>query len=393
MSWSRALLVLAFAVVPISCNSAPRPLAGSAPELSRFTKSSNALAFDLTRQALGRPGNVALSPLGVSSALTVLWQSAAGETKAEIQRVLHAEGPSATALQTAREIGESLAASGRATSFTSATRLFVDKGVAAPAAGPLAALVEPTDFTAPDAARQSINGWIAGRTQGQARDLLPPGAISTSAALVVAAADHFRGRWKTPFPAESTKPGRFQMSPSEAIEVPMMHHEHKPFRSAWLEKVHVVELPYQGDELAMLLVVPQEGQELAAVEAELSPATLDRWIALLSLDDMDVALPRFQVTSGGSLVEGLRALGMRRALGGDAELPQLARPGVFIDVFEHRVHLELDEAGTKAWSVTWGRAVKGAARPFRAERPFLFFLREVRSGLLLLMGRVSDPRQ
>lgn len=171
----------------------------------------------------------------------------------------------------------------------------------------------------------------------------------------------------------------------------MMHQQHKPFRSAWLEKVHVVELPYQGDELAMLLVVPQEGQELAAVEAELSPATLDRWIALLTLDDMDIALPRFEMASGGSLVEGLRALGMRRAFGGDAELPEVAKPGAFIDVFSHRVHLQVDEAGTKAWSVTWARAVKGAAPPFRADRPFLFFLREVRSGLLLLMGRVSDP--
>lgn len=379
---------------------APRPLARDPVELSRFTQSNNALGLDIYARARLQRGNVAVSPLAISNALVLLWLGARGETRAEIQRAFHAEGAPEAAVGTAGEIAKSLADPARKLTFRAADRLFVDKRSAVEpafierAGRSFGALVEPVDFASlPDASRRAINDWVAGQTDNHIRELVAPGAVDATTTLVIASAIYFRAKWRSTFSKESTWEEPFYKTPTEPVNVPMMHQK-ESLRTAWIEDVGVLELPYEGGELAMILVLPTGGGALSQVEARLSTATLDRWIAALEPERLAVCLPRFEIAEKLPLREHLEALGVARALDPRrADLTAIARGGVFVRELSHEVYLRVDEEGTEAAAGTLSSSSKASPGEFRADQPFLFFIREARSGLILFIGRISDPTE
>lgn len=391
-----ALLLLAIVVVRVAW--APRPLARDAVELSRFTRSSNALGLDVYAEARIAKGNVAVSPLAISNALVVLWLGARGETRAEIQRTLHAEGTAEAAIDTAGEIAKSLADPTRKLTYRSVDRLFVERRRAVESTylertrRTFGALVEPADFaSAPERSRQAINDWVAGQTENHIRELVPPGAVDPTTTLVLASAIYLRARWKSTFSKESTWPEPFYRTPADIIDVPMMHQKGS-LRAAWLDGVGVLELPYEDSDLAMILVLPTGGGTLPQVEARLSASTLDRWIAALEPERLAVCLPRFEIVAKLPLSEPLKALGMALAFDPNrADLTAIAGSGVFVREISHEVYLRVDEEGTEAAAGTRSSWSKASPGEFRADQPFLFLIREVRSGLILFMGRISDP--
>lgn len=391
-----ALIVLAFAGV--ACNPSPRPLKTDSPiELSRFVRSTNSLAFDLYARARQKPGNLVLSPLAVSNDLAMLRAGARGETEAQIGRVLHAEGAADKTLDTAAQVTRSLGEPKRKFTLRFADRLFVDKGEALEPAQlgrfktAFGTLVEPLDFAAAsEASRRHINDWVAAETEDHIRDLLPEQAVSSLTSLVVAGALYFRGMWKERFPVHATRSWAFHMTPTEEKDVPMMRRE-ASFRAAWTREVGVLELPYDGGELAMMVVIPAPDTDLSAVEAQLSPALLDQWALALRPMVVEVELPRFETTRGLLLGESLKALGMRLAFEPGADFTGIAGKGAIVAEVYHKVYVKVDEAGTQAAAAVGAPAWKAAYPTFRVDRPFLFFIREVHSRLILFMGRISDP--
>jgi len=223
--------------------------------------------------------------------------------------------------------------------------------------------------------------------------------VNATTRLVLANAIYFLGIWGDPFPKRLTAAAPFHLTASESHDVPMMH-QAELFRFAVTDGVKVLEMFYKGLALAMTLVLPDQKGGLDAVEARLSPATLDAWFGALAADRVDVALPRFEVDPAGSLAlqPTLEALGMPLAFNpNNADFTGITTPSLSIDNVFHKAFVKLDEDGTEAAAATAVVAHTRRLGPpppkveFHADHPFLFFLRDVRSGMILFMGRVSDP--
>jgi serpin B len=391
----------------------PTPaLPPAAGELATLSAGNNALAFDLYRKTRTQPGNLALSPISISSALTMTWGGARGETAMEMQRVLHVQGKAEEAMDISGRLLASLGASDGKVTLRVANRLFGDKAYTFDPAylertrTVFGAPLEGLDFKhAADASRVHINDWVASQTQKRITDLLPAGSLDAETRLVLTNAIYFLGDWQSPFENNATAPAAFHVTPASSKQVPTMN-QVGHFRFAATDGVKLLEMPYVGGELAMTLVLPDAPAGLEAVEQRLSPEVVTKWSAALEPQRVIVALPRFEIDPAASLSLGgtLQALGMRLAFDPDkADFTGIANPPspadrLYISKVFHKAFVKLDEKGTEAAAATavvMARA--GSAAPskppaeWRGDHPFLFLLRHVKSGAILFMGRVSDP--
>jgi serpin B len=314
-------------------------------------------------------------------------------------KVLHLEGAPDGAVGAAGKLAASYAGADQKVTVRLADRLFGDEAYAfdrgyldtinAAFGAPLQAL----DFHgSPDAARQRINGWVAKETQDRIKDLVPAGGVDGRTRLVLVNAIYFLGDWMTPFKKDSTGPAPFFTGKTDQKDVPTMRRGGE-MRFAAQGGVKVLELPYQGGDLAMTLVLPDAVDGLDAVEARLTQPVLDGWIAALAPDQVSVSLPRVEINPASALSLGpiLASLGMPLAFDeGKADFTGIANPPSAAE----RLHISsvFHKAATAVLMVP--RAVVRPIQPpreFKADHPFLFFLRDVRSGLILFMGRVADP--
>jgi serpin B len=411
---------------PTAVTTAPLPTGTTAPgtptispiappaadDLKKLATSNNAFAVDLYAKARDQKGNLALSPLSISTALTMTWAGARGETAAQMKKVLHIEGTQDQAIDTAGKLVQSYASGSGTITLRVANRLFGEKTYSFEQAyldrtkAAFGAPLEPVDFKgASEDARKHINEWISKETQDRIKDLIPARGLNADTRLVLTNAIYFLGDWMTPFNKEATRPAPFFTSKTDKKDVPTMN-QTEGFRFAAADGVKLLEMPYDGGSMAMTLVLPDAVDGLDAVEKKLSPVTLDGWIAALKPERVTVALPKFEVNPAASLSLGdmLVGLGMPLAFDRDkADFTGIANPPkpadrLYIDKVFHKAFVKVDEKGTEAAAATAVvMARNGAAAPpkpppeFRADHPFLFLLRDTRSGVILFMGRVADP--
>ena len=256
--------------------------------------------------------------------------------------------------------------------------------------------------TAFEPARLAMNEWVAEQTHDRIRDLLPPRSITDETRLVLVNAVYFHGRWAREFDREATRDRPFFAEGREEVAVPTMHA--RGGRYGEDDEVQILELPYQGDELAMTIVLPRDRDGLPALEERLDAELVARWSSRLGdRGNLEIQLPRFRIeTESMSLREVLVALGMGVAFSDGADFTAMTEPGevpLKIDDVFHRVFVEVNEEGTEAAAATAVVMVEiASAGPrrepprFIADHPFLFFLRDVRTGAILFTGRVVDPR-
>ncbi|MEZ4330107.1 MAG: serpin family protein, partial [Polyangiales bacterium] len=263
--------------------------------------------------------------------------------------------------------------------------------------------LELLDFGAdPDAARGTINRWVETRTEQRIPELLPSGAITPLTRLVLVNAVYFKGTWRTPFDPAETEPRTFLVQGIAESNVTTMRARGR-FSFGRGDGVQVLELPYAGDELSMLLVLPSTRGErsVGAVEETLSERVLTIWRAAMSEQEVEVQLPRFRLEPPSAPLSGaLQALGMRDAFRETADFRGMAGPqsGLYLAEVYHKAFIEVTEEGTEAAAATGVVVATRSARPqpeparFIADHPFLFFIVERRTGAILFLGRVSDPR-
>lgn len=290
-----------------------------------------------------------------------------------------------------------------------------------------------------EAARKEINAWVEKQTADRIKDLIAPGSLPPATSLVLTNAVYFLGQWSEPFERNMTREQDFTLAGGNKKRVQMMQ---DPFR----KELHyaafsgegeyfdtprevpkdeskrpttypgnggfqMISLPYKGGEMSMVLLLPRTADGLAALESKLTAANLDEWIARMTPWTVDLKMPRFKLEGAFKLGETLQAMGMKRAFvspdrPGGAQFTGMssspeATKQLFIGEVLHKAWIDVTEEGTEAAAATAGVMLAGAAMQpvemvpfipkFHADRPYLFLIRDAKSGTILFLGRMGSP--
>jgi serpin B len=411
-----SLAVIAFLTLSAAV---PEPAAGRNPPpgpdpnadaKAKAAESASAFGLALYGQVRGEPGNLFLSPYSIASALAMTWAGARGETAAEMAETLAL--PEAWRGEPERihaafgHLTASLNDPKAAYELTVAGALWGQKGYGFQ--GEFLGLVgehygaglREVDFRrATEAARTTINAWVEKETREKIQNLIPRGALPPDTRLVLTNAIYFLGTWQFPFGKDDTKEEAF-FAPSGTVKVPMMR-DAKHYLYADAGGHHVLQLAYKGRDLAMLLLVPKAKDGLAAVEASLSPKALADWIGEMKHTRVRLFLPRFKTTWQCMLAKTLSEMGMARAFDPDkADFSGMngGKEPLWIGQVVHKAFVEVNEEGTEAAAATAVMMAGSAAPPapppvVRCDRPFLYLIRDTRSGAILFLGRLVNPAE
>jgi len=222
--------------------------------------------------------------------------------------------------------------------------------------------------------------------------------LKPSTRLILTNAIWFKGDWQDEFPKAATRPEPFRLAGGGSRPVPLMRRL-GDYRHLDGGSFQALELPYKGGALSMLVLLPKEVGGLPALEARLTPAELTGWTEALMArapQEVNVALPKFTMETRYLLNPELQALGMRTAFSSQADFSGITGDrSLVIDQVIHQTFVAVDEVGTEAAAATAIATTEASSRPppveFRADRPFLFLIRDNRSGALHFLGRLAAP--
>jgi len=372
---------------------------------------SNTFAFDLWRQTRKtEQGNFAISPASISIAFAMTYGGAKGETAAQIKQVFHFPAEPAALMNFWGQLAHTLEDPQQPATLRIANRLFGEKTYRFEqpyldsTRAAFGAALEPVDFkTAFEPSRQHINAWVADRTEQRIKDLLSVQSVGPLTRMVLVNAIYFLGEWEKPFEKRSTRTEPFYLSPTTTKETPMMR-QVGHFAAAEVGTVKLLELPYKGQGVSFLAVLPEQADGLAALEASLSTNPLESWQRALKPQRVFVSLPRFELNPAAplKLSSFLIALGMPLPFSRyKADFTAMAHPTnpderICLSEGFHQTFIKVDERGTEAAAATAAVAQAAGGAPskpfeFKADHPFLFFIIDKTSGLILFMGRVTNP--
>lgn len=374
--------------------------------LSMVVAGNTAFALNLYRELQQEHGNLFFSPHSISTALAMTYAGAHGDTLRQMAEALQFTlgeeqlHPSFAALQ-----GRLQAVHTRGDLRLSvANALWPQQRY--PFLEEYLALVEEyygvgiwaVDYVRDaEGARARINAWVEEKTEGKISGLIPYGVLDALTRLVLVNAVYFKGNWASQFDPGLTDEAPFRVTPDQQVLVPMMARQGEFGYAEW-DDLQALEMPYVGDDLSMLVLLPREGGDLAGLEDALSPENLERWTKNLRRREVQVFFPRFKLSARFRLDRALTNLGMIDAFDMDkADFSGMdgLKHWLYIAAVLHKAFIEVTEEGTEAAAAT---AVVVAARSiplppptFRADRPFLFLIREDSTGSVLFLGRMMDP--
>ena len=247
----------------------------------------------------------------------------------------------------------------------------------------------------PETSRVTINDWVSEQTEDRIEELIPRGAVDTLTRMVLTNAIFFNAAWAEQFEEGATSDGPFFPLDGSTVTVPMMR-QTESFGYAEVDGLQAVELPYDGHEFSMVILLPAEG-EFRAFEETLDAPRVDAIVQDMGYTRIGLTLPRFEFESGFKLKEALAAMGMPVAFSPEADFSGMTGSReLFIGDVLHKAFVSVSEAGTEAAAAT-AVIMPATARQeelvaFIVDRPFVFFIRDIDTGAVLFVGRVVDPR-
>jgi serine protease inhibitor len=388
------------------------PAAGEGQaDVPALVSGNTAFALDLYQALKGQPGNLFFSPYSISQALAMTYAGARGETEQQMAKVLRFNLPQAGLHLSFKSLGQELAQRGEGAQGQDAkgfrlnvvNALWGQQGYQfLPAFLDLlsqnyGAGMQFVDYVnAAEQARTTINDWVSQQTEGKIKDLIPAGVLDSLTRLVLTNAIYFNAAWATPFDKGATQEGAFTLLDGSQVQVPMMK-QTESLGYAEGEGYQAVELPYDGRELSMIVLLPAKSQ-FKAFEGSLDAAQVEAILRELAPGQIALTMPRFKFDSEFSLKDRLSQMGMPLAFTSDADFSGMTgNRELSISAVLHKAFVSVDEAGTEAAAAT--AVVVGLtsapASPVEVtiDRPFLFLIRDVKTGAVLFLGRVVDPSQ
>ena len=388
----------------IDPRAAPTPPAQQTKQTFPASTPGNELTLRMLQALRGEKGNHFLSGASLRGALGMATLGARGTTLDELAKSLSVDpDPAKNAAAAKREALAWKSGAGKA-ELAIANRLWVekafplDKAFLTQASDGYGASAENVDFSrSPDPSRQKINKWVSDSTKGKIPELLPAGSVDPLTRLVLTNAIYFKGSWVEAFKKDDTKDEAFQ-APAGSVNVPTMHRT-GTMSYAVNDEVALVQLPYKDSDLALLVALPRKAEQLAEIESEVSGGEVDAWAKSLAPVKVALSFPKFTFSWGRSVKKELSDLGIKAAFSNGADFTGLsAKAGkelMIADVF-HKTFVLVDEAGTEAAAATGGVMSVMSAMPqqtiMKIDHPFLFFIRNTKTGELLFAGRVVNPR-
>ncbi|XP_012506836.1 PREDICTED: leukocyte elastase inhibitor isoform X1 [Propithecus coquereli] len=379
--------------------------------MEQLSTANTRFALDLFR-ALNEnnpTGNVFISPFSISSAMAMILLGTRGNTAAQLSKTFHFDS-----VEEIHSRFQSLHADinkhGASYILKLANRLYGEKTYnflpefLASTQKTYGAELASVDFQhASEDARKAINQWVKGQTEGKIPELLAAGVVDNMTKLVLVNAVYFKGNWQEKFTKEATEDTPFRLNKKDTKTVKMMYQK-KKFPYGYIEdlRCRVLELPYQGKELSMLVLLPDDIEDestgLKKIEEQLTFEKLHEWTkpGNLGTIEVNVGLPRFKLEDSYILNSDLTRLGVQDLFNSSkADLSGISGArDIFISKIVHKSFVEVNEEGTEAAAATAGIAVLAMLLPeedFIADHPFLFFIRHNPSSSILFMGRFSSP--
>lgn len=377
------------------------------PDVLALTRDNGAFALDLYHVLRREGGNLFYSPHSISLALAMTYAGARGETATAMAETLHYTLPPERLHPALNSLDQILAQRGEGAQgkdgqgfrLNIANALWGQTGYTFldafldTLAENYGAGLRLVDYEADaEAARGTINDWVSEETEGRIEELLAPGAVSAATRLVLTNAIYFNAAWAHPFQENATKDDAFHGLAGEAT-VPMMRQTER-LHYAEGPGYQAVELPYDGYELAMTIVLPEAGT-FEAFEDSLDAAHVEEVLAGMERRQVALTLPRFELETEASLVEALSALGMTPAFGAGADFSGMTGSrDLFIGDVIHKAFVSVDEAGTEAAAATAvvmaGSAAIDEPVSVVVDRPFITLIRDLETGAVLFVGRIVD---
>lgn len=372
--------------------------------IRELAEGNQRFACDLYKALAGAGGNLFFSPHSISTALAMTYAGARELTEAQMGDTLHFPFGQSVLHPVYGELErhlEMLQSAGDIELYSANSLWPHQKYNFLPAFINVAekyyrADVFPSDYGDAEAVRVKINAWVEDKTKDKIKNLVPEGALNDMTRLVLANAVYFKGKWLNEFKKVGTREMPFHTASGTDTNVQMMSAK-LPVRLAELPGLQVLELPYRGEHVAMVIALPADVNGLPAIEATLSVETLRSWNDALSSGDAYVSLPRFTMTAQFELNRILSSLGMIDAFDptkADFSGMDGDHGGLYISDVIHKAFIDVNEEGTEAAAATAviARATSVQRIPeFRADHPFMFLITDKTTGSILFAGRMTGP--
>ena len=370
----------------------------------------NDFTFDVYRELRGSKGNLFFSPYSISSALAMTWAGAGGETALEMARALRFDNAGAESLHAGmKELRERFNSMPEDSgTLAVANRLWLDESenllpdYAAMVESNYGAGAERVDFMfETEKARETINHWVEQITRDKIKDLLRPGNLSPITRLVLTNAIYFNSVWDKPFKKSNTKEKPFFTGKGKQKDVLMMYQD-EYFLYGEEPGLQWVKLPYKIRGFSLMIFLPRENEsftQLEELEDKLTSGAYSAWAAGMQRRKVMLHMPKFKNEGRYMLKEILMKLGMKLAFTEAADFSGMTEGLVRIDSVIHQTFIELNEEKTEAAATAVGMVMAGSAirmpEPppveFRADHPFVYFLTDDVTGVILFMGRMTSP--
>jgi len=391
----------------------------SQSDLAALADDNNAFAFD-AYQTLKGDTNMFLSPYSISLALAMTYAGARNSTAQQMADTLHFTLPDDNLNTAFNSLDLQLSQRGQGAKGTEGKGFklnivnaiwgqkdftflqdFLDTLAENYGAG-----IRLLDFRGePEPSRVTINDWVSDQTEGKIKDLIPRGAINAFTRLVLTNAIYFNAAWQYQFHREATADDTFHLLGGKEVTVPMMHQTER-FQYAESNDYQAIELPYDGRELSMVVLLPKEGQ-FASFEESLDAGKVAGIIQSLEYKKVILSMPKVKFTSSFNLNKALSQMGMPVAfnppLSTDCSAEYANFSGMdgkcdlFISDVIHQAFVAVDEAGTEAAAATAVIVGVTSAPPpeeiitMDINRPFIFLIRDIQTGTIIFLGRVLNP--